>query len=185
MRTQIILTVVLALSCSLVAAQAQTQSTAPVSASGTAQVTAKVAAIDYTSRVITLQDDKGNTSTYQVSPNVKRFNQIKVGDTITFLYQESVALNMVKADAMAAPPPSSSPIVTSLAGEKPSGQISQTQVAVVTIQAIDMSKPSVTVKTNDGRTLDLAVKNKELLSNFKVGDVVQITYSQALMITVK
>ncbi len=157
-----------------------------MSASGTAQISEKVVGIDYTSREITLQDAKGNTQSFQVSPNVKRFNQIKVGDTITFTYQESVALNIVKASAqMASPSPSSSPIVTSMAGEKPAGQISQTQTALVTIQAIDMSKPSVTVKTDDGRVLDFAVQNKQLLSNFKVGDVVQITYSQALMIAVK
>ena len=175
----------LALSYFLSAMQVQAQMTAPVSASGTAQITEKVVGIDYNSREITLQDAKGNTNSFQVSPAVKRFDQIKVGDTITFTYQESVALNMVKADAMAAPPPSSSPIVTSLGGDKPAGQVSQTQVAVVTIQAIDMSKPSVTVKTNDGRVLDLAVQNKDILSKFKVGDVVQITYSQALMIAVK
>lgn len=186
MRIQAILTAVLALSCSLVAVQVHAQSPAPVSAFGTAQVTEKVVGIDYNARQITLQDSKGKLESFQVSPDVKRFNEVKVGDTITFTYQESVALNIVKPGTqVASPSPSSSPVMTDLAGAKPAGEISQTRTMLVTIQAMDMSKPSVTVKTSDGRVLDLAVQNKDLLSNFKVGDVVQITYTQALLIAVK
>jgi Cu/Ag efflux protein CusF len=151
----------------------------------TATVSAKVVGIDYKTREITLQNSSGATQTYQASPEIKRFNDIKVGDTITFAYQQSVALNIVKAGAQPATAPSSSPIVTQLGGPKPGGQISQTQTTTVTIQAIDMTKPSITVKTEDGRVLSFAVKNKDLLTGFKVGDVVQVTYSEALMIAVK
>ncbi len=151
----------------------------------TATLTEKVVAIDYTTREITLQDADGNKDVFRASPAIKRFNEIKVGDSITFSYQESVALKIVKATPGMAAAPSSSPVVTELGGAKPAGQISQTLTTNVTIQAIDMAAPSVTVKTEDGRVLTYAVKNKDLLSGFKVGDVVQITYSQALMIAVK
>ncbi len=151
----------------------------------TATVTAKVVSIDYNKRIITLQDADGSTATYQVSPSIKRFDAIKVGDTISFVYQRSMALNMVKAGTAAIPSASSSPIVTELAGAKPGGMVSQTLTTTVTIQAMDKFKPSVTVKTQDGRVLTLAVRNRDLLSGFKVGDVVQVTYSQAMMIAVK
>lgn len=164
------------------AALAQTQ-TAPVSASATATLTAKVVAIDKTNRVVTLQDSEGTTRDFQVGKNVTRFDNIKVGDTVTFAYQESVALSIVKATA-GAPDVSASPVVTSYAGEKPGGEISQTQTATVVIKAIDMSKPSVTVTTQDGKEITMAVKDKNNLTGFKVGDTVQITYSQALMIQV-
>ncbi|MBV8637749.1 MAG: hypothetical protein JO322_06650 [Candidatus Eremiobacteraeota bacterium] len=177
----------LALSITTFSPIARAQDSPPVmNGVGTATLTEKVVAIDYKTREITLQDKDGNKDAYQASPAIKRFNEIKVGDTITFSYQESVALNMVKTGAdMEAAAPSSSPVVTELAGPKPAGQISQTLTTVVTIQAIDASKPSITVKTQDGRVLEFAVKNKDLLNGFKVGDNVKITYSQALMMAVQ
>ena len=189
MRTRAIaFTALLALSSVALAQQvrAQDNPSPPVlSGAETATVTAKVVAIDYKKREITLQDSSGSTQIYEASPEIKRFNEIKVGDTITFAYQQSVALNMVKAGTQVSAAPSSTPIVTELGGPKPAGQISQTLTTTVTIQAIDMTKPSVTVKTEDGRVLTFAVKNKDLLTGFKVGDVVQVTYSEALMIAVK
>lgn len=181
------LTALLALSIATFAPIARAQDNPPVmNGSATATLTEKVVAIDYTTREITLQDKDGNKDVFQASPAIKRFNEIKVGDTITFSYQESVALNLVKANSqIAVGAPSSSPVVTELGGPKPAGQISQTLTTTVTIQAIDMAAPSVTVKTEDGRVLSFAVKNKDLLNGFKVGDVVRITYSQALMMAVK
>lgn len=168
---------------------AQYQSTpantpAPRSATGTAQMTAKVTAIDYKTRVVSLQDTQGNTFDVKAGPEVSRFNQIKVGDTVTFTYQESVAVAIVKPGT-ATPTAQSSPTVTRNPGSKPSGTISQTQTALVTVQAIDMDKPSVTVKTQDGRMVTMAVQDKNSLAGLKVGDVVQITYSQALMVNVQ
>lgn len=181
------LTAFFALTIAIFAPVARAQDNPPVmNGTATATVTEKVVAIDYATREITLQDKDGNKDSFQASPAIKRFNEIKVGDTITFSYQESVALNMVKAGAdMAAASPSSSPVVTELGGAKPAGQISQTMTTTVTIQAIDMTAPSVSVKTEDGRVLTFAAKNKDLLKGFKVGDVVRITYSQALMMAVQ
>lgn len=56
---------------------------------------------------------------------------------------------------------------------------------VVTLKAIDLSVPSVTVTTEDGRTLSLKIEDKGHLTGVKVGDTVQITYSQALAISVE
>jgi Cu/Ag efflux protein CusF len=164
---------------------AQTQSTAaPQTVSGTATMTAKIAAIDETNRIVTLQDAKGNMKDVQVGPEVKRFNELKVGDTVTFTYHESAALAIVPANS-AAPATQSTPTMTRGTGEKPSGTISQTQVATVTVQGIDMATPSVTVKTQDGRIINMLVQNKDNLKGLKVGDVVQITYTQAMAVDVK
>lgn len=181
------LTALLALSIAAFAPVARAQDNPPaMNGTATATLTEKVVAIDYTTREITLQDKDGNKDIYQASPAIKRFNEIKVGDSITFSYQESVALSLVKADGkMAGAAPSSSPVVTELGGPKPAGQISQTMTTTVTIQAIDMTAPSITVKAEDGRVLSFAVKNRDLLNGLKVGDVVRITYSQALMMAVQ
>jgi Cu/Ag efflux protein CusF len=153
-------------------------------AAATATLTAKIIAIDTANRLVTLQDAKGNTQTIKVGPGVTRFDALKVGDTVTFTYQESVALSIVKA-GMAGPAAQSTPTVTRTEGTKPGGTIAQTQVATVTIAAIDTTTPSVTVTTQDGKTISMLVNDPANLAGLKVGDVVQITYNQALMITVK
>ncbi|MGZ3530321.1 MAG: hypothetical protein ACXVAR_02350 [Vulcanimicrobiaceae bacterium] len=168
-----------------VSVHAQTQSSPmPQSASATAQLTAKVIAIDYNNRILTLQDAQGNTRDVKVGPDVKRFNAIHVGDTITFTYKESVAVAIAKPGAPT-PASESTPTITRTTGEKPGGTISQTQTTTVTIQSIDVAKPAITVKTQDGRVLTFLVQNKNNLEGLKPGDVVQVTYTQALVISVK
>jgi Cu/Ag efflux protein CusF len=146
---------------------------APASAatlSGSATLVAKIVAIDHTNRVITLQDDQGNVQSIQVGSGVKRFDELKVGETVIFNYSASVATAIAKPGT-ATPSASSSPTITRFTGEKPSG--------------IDPSAPSVTVLTQNGKTLSLLVHDKSNLTGLKVGDVVQITYTQTLTITVK
>jgi len=157
--------------------------TSPPAVGATAQLTAKIVAIDYDNRIVTLQDAQGNVSTIKAGAGVTRFAALKVGDTVTFQYAESIAYAI--APAGTAPAPQSTPMVTRAPGDKPGGTISQTVSAQVTIQAIDAAAPSITVKTADGHVITMLVNNPANLSGLKVGDVVQITYTQALMITVQ
>lgn len=168
--------------CTPAASLAQTP---PPAVGATASLTAKIVAIDYDNRVVTLQDAQGNVQTIKVGPDVKRFAALKVGDTITFQYTESIAVAISKPGAAPGPMPSSTPTVTLASGSKPGGTISQTVTALVTIQAIDTAAPSVTVKTADGHVITLLVNNAANLSGLSVGDSVEITYTQALMITVQ
>ena len=69
-------------------------------------------------------------------------------------------------------------------GPKPGGTMSSQVTAVVTIQAIDMKVPSVTIKTDDGSVSSFKVEDKKALGNFKAGDKVQITYTRALAVGV-
>jgi Cu/Ag efflux protein CusF len=160
------------------------QTPTDMTGSATATMSAKIVGIDKTNRQITLQGSDGSMSTFQATPEIKRFNDLKVGDTVTFTYKQAVATSVVPADAVT-PDATGSPTMERGTGAKPSGTISQTQTATVTIQAIDMSKPSITVKTQDGRVLTYLVQNKDNLAKFKVGDNVKITYTEALMIDVK
>lgn len=149
----------------------------------TATLTASIVAIDRTSRTVTLKDAKGNVQTIAVGPGITRFDELKVGQTVTFQYKESIAYAIVKGDA--APAAQSTPTITHGMGANPSGTISRTLTATVTIVAIDPTAPSVTVKTSDGQQVSMLVNDKSKLDGLKVGDVVQITYTQALAIAVQ
>jgi Cu/Ag efflux protein CusF len=87
----------------------------------------------------------------------------------------------------ATPPPAATAdagIVRST-GAKPGATISRQMTATVTVTAIDMKVPSVTIKMDDGSISSFKVEDKKTLNGVKVGDQVQITYTQALAISVK
>jgi Cu/Ag efflux protein CusF len=173
-----ILAIVLALIALPLAAHAQ------VSVSGVAQATATITAIDYGARLVTLQSSNGDVETIKAGPEVKRFNELKVGQTVTFRYHESVVYQVRKA-GQSAPTPAPEPTMVRGTGALPSGTALEQKTATVTIKAIDSSVPSVTVLTEDGRTVSFKVRDKKVLEGLKVGDKVDIAYTQALAISVQ
>ena len=70
-------------------------------------------------------------------------------------------------------------------GAKPSGTLSTQANATVTVKAIDPKVPSVTVLTDEGKTVSLKIADPKNIEGGKVGDKVDITYTQALRISVK
>lgn len=61
----------------------------------TQSITAKVTALDQKTRVITLTGPQGNSLTFTVGPDVKRLNEIKVGDTVSLRYTEALMVDVV------------------------------------------------------------------------------------------
>jgi Cu/Ag efflux protein CusF len=70
-------------------------------------------------------------------------------------------------------------------GASPSGALTQQKKATVTIEEIDAAKPSVTVRTADGHKVVALLEDKKNLEGLKVGDKVEITFTEALMVTVE
>jgi Cu/Ag efflux protein CusF len=155
----------------------------PVSVAETTTRTASIVAIDKTSRVVTLQGKEGLTVDVVCGPEVQRFDALKVGDTVTFSYHESVVSAISRPGDKPKDPLSTS--VTRTPGAKPGAGVAQQLTATVTIEAIDPTVPSVSVKAEDGRRMSFKVEDKKNLEGYKVGDKVAITYTQALAVSVK
>jgi hypothetical protein len=131
---------------------------------------------------VTLRDAAGHTETIFCGPDVQRFDALKVGDKVTFRYYESVVYQIRRSGSAIAP--SASGGVVRTPGEKPGGTISQQMTATVTVNEIDIKIPSVTVSTADGRKMSFKVDNPKNLEGVKAGEQVEITYTQALAISV-
>ena len=155
----------------------------PVSVAETLTKTASIVAIDKTARVVTLQGKEGFVVDVLCGPEVERFDALKVGDTVTFRYHESVVSSISRPGEKPKDPLSTS--VTRAPGAKPGGTIAQQQTATVTIEEIDPNLPSVSVKTEAGSRMSFKVEDKKNLEGYKVGDKVNITYTQALAVSVK
>jgi Cu/Ag efflux protein CusF len=156
----------------------------PISKTEAAEVTATIVTIDHTHRVITLKNEDGEVE-LGVGPEIKRFDELKVGDTISFRYQESLLVEIAKPGQAGKLPASDDPTITRGKGARPSGSIAQQQKATVTIKAIDPKLSAVTVVNADGHTVSFKVNDKKKLEGWKAGDKVDITYTEALMISVK
>jgi Cu/Ag efflux protein CusF len=155
----------------------------PVSDAVVTTETAVIIAIDSTNRMITLKGEDGMIDSIYAGPDVQRFNELKVGDKVTFRYYESVVYAIQQPGAT--PPAPAATAITRGTGPKPGGTMSEQMTTVVTIQAIDLKVSSVTIKTEDGSTMSFKVEDKKNLSGVKVGDKVQITYTRALAISVE
>lgn len=155
----------------------------PVSVSEAVTETFTIEAIDQTARIVTLKNKQGEVEDLFVGPDVSRFEALKIGDVVTFRYYESVVSALRRPGQ--APRPAEAVGVTPSPGTRPGGTISQQQTATVTIQAIDAKTPSVTVKSDQGRVMSFRVENAKNLEGYKVGDTVEVTYTQALAVSVE
>lgn len=165
----------------LAGATTYAQTPKPVTQGATVSITAVIQAIDSKARLVTIKHEDGTLDTIQCGPDVQRFDALKVGDKVTFRYHESIVYAIAKPGAN---PPAEAAAVTRNEGSKPGGTISQQMTAVVTVLEIDQNIPSVTIRKADGSKVSFKVENKKNLEGVKVGDQVQITYTQALAISV-
>ena len=149
---------------------------------GNVSKTATITAINQTTRTVTLKDTDGNVEDVQCGPEVTRFNELKVGDVVTFSYHAAVVYQIVKPGEKTAPAAGAD--VVRGQGVKPSGAVTQQLKARVTIESVDAAAASVTVRTPNGHRMTAQVEDKKNLEGLKTGDKVEITFTEALMVTV-
>jgi plastocyanin len=162
----------------------------PLKVENAETLTATVAAIDQSKRLVTLKADNGNTQTIEVGPDVKNLAQVKAGDKVIVRYYEGLAAQLKKKGE--APPASQvesrSVAAAAPAGMKPAGLVGATVNSTVVIEAVDKTAQTVTFNNKDGTQHTVAVKKPEaqkFIAGLKKGDEVDITYTQALAISVE
>jgi hypothetical protein len=164
----------------LIATLASTAQAQTLTREGTVTATATITAIDSATRSLTLRNDKGEEDTFTAGPEVTRFNQLKVGDKIRLTYHESLVLQLRKPGAA-----SNSTGDTVAAGRTqavPGGAVASQQTRTVTVKAVDPKVPSITVTTADGHTITRKVQDKKNIENVAVGDRIDVTYTQAVVL---
>lgn len=148
------------------------------------QVAATVTAIDKTKRLVTLKGPEGNSLVVQAGPEVKNFEQIKVGDQVVARYIEAVTLSLKKGTGAVRERIEREDTVTAKPGEKP-GMASGRQVTVIAdVIAIDAAKQTVRLR-GPQRTVDLKVRDSSQFKLVKVGDQVEATFTEAVALAVE
>src|SRR4051794_38329559 len=163
---------------------------APISAqqkieqAGNISKSATIVAIDHSNRNVTLKDAEGNLEDFHAGPEIKRFNELKVGDSVTFSYHAAVVYQIL-TPGTTAPPVQGGVSTVRGQGTKPSGAVTQQRQATVTVEAIDPAVPSIKIRTADGHAMSARVEDKKNIEGVKVGDKVTVMFTEALMITVE
>jgi hypothetical protein len=161
---------------------AQAQDTKGQAVVSSETVTATVIKVNQKTREVTVKTKDGKEHSFVAGDNVKNLAQVKKGDIITAVYTEALAYEVRKHGAAGVQ--SSTAVASAEPGAKPAGVVAQQTTVTVMITAIDPKIPTVTFMGPKGNKETIKVKDPQKLNGVKVGDKVDITYTEALAIKV-
>jgi len=146
-----------------------------------------VNSINKETREVELMGSKGDLVTITASDAVKRFDEISVGDIVTFDYYVylKAEFRQPTAEELAEPL-----VILAEAGKAPEGMDPAAVVgavvrAVVTIEALNRPYMIATVKGPRGNYTSIPMEDKELITQLHIGEVVILTYSEAMAISLE
>jgi Cu/Ag efflux protein CusF len=145
--------------------------------------TATVEAIEAASRTVTLRKPDGTLVSTVAGPEIKRFAEIKVGDKVNARYYDNVVVRLRRpgepeVDSMAK-------ATTGSEQATPGGTKARQRTIAASITAIDPAVPSVTFTGPNGWKYTSKVQDKAALDKVKVGDKVDIVWTEALLVSIE
>jgi Cu/Ag efflux protein CusF len=147
-------------------------------------VSATVKDIDHKNRVVTLLASDGEQIVFRAGDDVRNLAQVKKGDVVQATYYESIAIE-VKQPGTATPGIRvAEDADRAKLGEKPGAAAAESVQVTATVVKVDKKHSTVTLKGPKGNTKTLPVKNPMHLDAVKVGDLVEVTYTEAIGIVV-
>ena len=145
--------------------------------------TGTVEAIEASSRTVTLKKADGTFVTTVAGPDVKRFEEIKIGDKVTARYYDNVVVRVKQ--------PGEADTDLSTRGTSGSDQIlpggtrAKQRTISATITAIDPNTPSITFTGPNGWKYTSRVQDTQALAKAKVGEKVDIIWTEAVLVSVE
>ena len=145
--------------------------------------TAIVESIEASTRMLTLKKPDGTFVTTVAGPDIKRFEEIKIGDKVTARYYENVVLLLKRPGD----PEVDSRVKATTGSEQvlPGGTKARQRTITATISAIDMNLPTITFTGPNGWKYTSKVQDTEALAKVKVGDKVDIVWTEAVLVSLE
>jgi hypothetical protein len=150
-----------------------------------AEISAQVVGIDKATRTVTLKGPKGNTVDIVAGDEVKNFDQIQLGDFVVARYMEALTLELRKTKADTGDVSVREDAARAKPGERPAGAGARQVTALADIIAVDPKKSTITLKGPRGNVVMLNVQNPDQFKVVKKGDQVEVTYMEALALSVE
>jgi len=142
-----------------------------------------VEAIEAQSRSVTIRKPDGTVVTTVAGPEVKRFEEIKVGDKVNARYYENLVIRVKPPGEPAVDKDVKDAIAS--AQTLPGGTKARQRTLTCTITAIDLDTPTITFTSANGWKYTSKVRDKANLAAVKVGDKVDIIWTDALLVSLE
>lgn len=146
---------------------------------------ATVTAVDTANRQVSMKETNGTELTITVTDAVKNLDQIKVGDEVVVSYTEAIAWQVKPASQGAPGVSSDSSASVAKPGEKPYADVKDSVTVTATITAIDLANGTATITGPGGNSQTVKARDPANLKKVKVGDLVDITYTEAAAVAVR
>src|SRR5262245_17316129 len=144
-------------------------------------VTATVEGIERSTREVTVKKPDGKYEVFTVPADVKKFDTLKIGDKVTARYYENMVLRLKAPGEKSVDTPNCE--ITQASGGNTSATAAVQRTNTATIKAIDQKTPSITFAGPNGWEYSTRVEDKAALAKVKVGDKVDITWTEALIVS--
>ena len=143
-------------------------------------VTVSIEAIDQASRTLTVKDDKGVYEMVEVPRAFPRFSELKVGDKITARYYENVVIRVKKPNESAVDVDTGA---FTRGQAAPAGTLASQRTVTVSVSAKDPKARAITVTGPNGYKYSRRVEDKKVFDQLNVGDRLDMTWTNALLIS--
>lgn len=148
------------------------------------RIKATVQSIDMETRAVTLKDASGKTISFVASDMVKNLPQVKVGDIVNLSYERALAVKLEKSTKTLRERGETQDIQSNAPGQKPGGTMVREVTVTASVEKINLAQRYVVLR-GPKQTVEVDVRDPEILKRFKKGDFVDVVYREALMINVQ
>jgi len=154
------------------------------------EATATVTAVDMERYLVTIQGPEGNSAVIQVTDQVKNLPQVKIGDVVDIQYYRSAIAELVKVDENTTLDTTVSGVkATRPEGDKPGGAIGLQVKRRAEVMFVDPIQKFITFLSPDRGLRKISLENSPELQHYlkelKKGDIVEVTYTEALAISLE
>ena len=182
----ILIAAALLLSVSTVSAGEAASSDKPsISTSQAVKMTAVVEAIDYKTREVVLRGPEGNTKTITASPEAQNLDQVKPGDQVNVEFIQNISIEVFANDGTEPGTGSLSAVARAEKGQEPGMAAIDTKIVTAVVEAINIEANTFKLRWPDGTIAEYEARKPENLKKADVGDLVVISYTEAIAVSVE
>jgi len=156
-----------------------------ISASAAVVITSKIEAINHETRVITVNDQEGRPVTFTASEEARNLDQVAVGDTVTVEIMKNLTIQVLSAENAEAGAAEIVVAARAEAGEMPAAAVMDSKIEVFTVEEINIEANTFKLKDANGMVKEFTAREPENLKKSEVGDVVVMTLTQAVAVSVE
>jgi hypothetical protein len=149
------------------------------------EMRAVVIGVDQTRRLLALEIDDGGRMVLPVAEEFRDFERARVGDQVVVSYTQAIAWQVKPSDKGAPGMSTRETLSNPRPGQAPGGAIERALTITATITALDMARGTVTLTGPQGKRQTFAAHQPSDLEKIRVGDLVDIIYSEALAVAVR